>query len=96
MTQRLGHDLKKIIYFNIELKFIFHNAHQNGMIRILLFLFSLIVFASCQSMPEGAEAVTDFRKEKYLGSWYEIARLDHRFERNLTIMTAEYSLKMVQ
>jgi len=66
------------------------------MIRILLFLFSLIVFASCQSMPEDAEAVTDFQKEKYLGSWYEIARLDHRFERNLTKMTAEYSLKMVQ
>jgi len=47
-------------------------------------------------MPEGARVVKDFQKQKYLGSWHEIARLDHRFERNLTIMTAEYSLKMVQ
>jgi len=75
------------------LKFIFHNAHQNGMIRILLFLFSLIVFASCQNMPEGARVVKDLQKEKYLGSWYEIARLDHRFERNLTDVSAQYSLK---
>jgi apolipoprotein D and lipocalin family protein len=44
-------------------------------------------------MPEGAEVVTDFEKEKYLGTWYEIARLDHRFERNLSDVTAEYSLK---
>jgi apolipoprotein D and lipocalin family protein len=44
-------------------------------------------------MPEGAEAVTNFEKEKYLGTWYEVARLDHRFERNLTDVTAEYSIK---
>ncbi len=28
-----------------------------------------------------------------MGKWYEIARLDHKFERGLTNVTAEYSLK---
>lgn len=63
------------------------------MIRLIFIAVAISLLASCQSMPEGAKAVTDFQKEKYLGSWYEIARLDHRFERNLSDVTAEYSLK---
>lgn len=31
--------------------------------------------------------------EKYLGTWYEIARYDHRFERGLVGVTANYSLR---
>jgi apolipoprotein D and lipocalin family protein len=42
-------------------------------------------------MPEGVQAVADFDAERYLGRWYEIARLDHSFERNLVNVTAEYS-----
>lgn len=49
-------------------------------------------FSSCASIPKGATAVTPFDKEKYLGKWYEIARLDFRFERNLDNTTAQYSL----
>ena len=41
--------------------------------------------------PKGLAAVTGFQVERYLGTWYEIARLDHRFERGLTRVTAEYS-----
>ncbi len=63
------------------------------MTRLIFIAVAISLLASCQSMPEGAEAVTDFQKEKYLGSWYEIARLDHRFERNLSDVTAEYTLK---
>jgi len=37
--------------------------------------------------------VDNFKLEKYLGKWYEIARLDHSFERGLTRVTAEYSLR---
>jgi apolipoprotein D and lipocalin family protein len=37
-------------------------------------------------------AVTPFDAKKYLGKWYEIARFDFRFERNLNNTTAEYSL----
>ncbi|ESE40890.1 lipocalin family protein [Shewanella decolorationis S12] len=44
-------------------------------------------------MPRNVEPVKDFELERYLGKWYEIARLDHSFERGLTQVTAEYSLK---
>jgi apolipoprotein D and lipocalin family protein len=43
--------------------------------------------------PEGAVPVTGFELERYLGVWHEVARLDHRFERGLTQVTAEYSLR---
>lgn len=44
------------------------------------------------SIPNGAVAVRPFDTKKYLGTWYEIARLDFRFERGLTNVTANYSL----
>jgi len=44
-------------------------------------------------MPESVQPVTDFELDRYLGKWYEIARLDHSFERGLSQVTAEYSLK---
>lgn len=47
---------------------------------------------SCATIPKKAKAVTSFEKEKYLGKWYEIARFDFKFERNLNNTTAEYSL----
>jgi apolipoprotein D and lipocalin family protein len=51
------------------------------------------VSASRAAPPEGIVAVTPFDVERYLGQWYEIARLDHRFERGLTNVTADYSLR---
>lgn len=42
------------------------------------------------SIPKGASAIKPFDGEKYLGKWYEIARLDFRFERNLEQVTANY------
>jgi apolipoprotein D and lipocalin family protein len=60
---------------------------------ILMLLIAIMTgFYSCASIPKGATAVTPFDKEKYLGKWYEIARLDFRFERNLNNTTAQYSL----
>src|SRR6185503_15436733 len=47
---------------------------------------------SCSTIPTGATAVTPFDKNKYLGTWYEIARLDFKYERNLSNTTATYSL----
>lgn len=49
-------------------------------------------FCSCTTIPDGAIAVKPFDKEKYLGKWYEIARLDFKYERDLNNTTAEYSL----
>jgi apolipoprotein D and lipocalin family protein len=46
---------------------------------------------SCRSIPKGVEAVKNFDKERYLGKWYEIARIDFKYERDLNNTTAEYS-----
>lgn len=60
--------------------------------RAALLLFTLIMIA-CTSIPEGIEPVTGFEVNRYLGKWYEIARLDHWFERGLSNISAEYSLR---
>lgn len=45
-----------------------------------------------KTIPDGVEAVKDFDVDKYLGRWYEIARLDYVSEKNLSRVTADYSL----
>jgi apolipoprotein D and lipocalin family protein len=57
--------------------------------RILLLL--LLVLSGCTEIPEGLQAVSGFDAERYLGTWYEIARLDHPFERDLSNVTARYT-----
>ncbi|MGA9573496.1 MAG: lipocalin family protein [Lysobacterales bacterium] len=49
--------------------------------------------SGCLGIPEGVRPVKDFDLQKYLGTWYEIARMDHSFERGLSNVTAEYSLR---
>ena len=58
----------------------------------LVFLLSLSL-SSCLGLPESVHPVKEFDLNKYLGRWYEIARLDHSFERGLDGVTAEYSLR---
>ncbi|MDD2635491.1 MAG: lipocalin family protein [Bacteroidales bacterium] len=58
-------------------------------------LLTIIIMAglfSCSTIPKGAVAVKPFDKAKYLGKWFEIARLDFKFEKNLNNTTAEYSI----
>lgn len=50
----------------------------------------MLVMVGCVAIPSGIEPVTGFELERYLGRWYEIARLDHAFERGLTHVTADY------
>ncbi|AWK04874.1 lipocalin [Flavobacterium crocinum] len=52
----------------------------------------LLYSCSSSTIPKNAQAVVDFDKAKYLGRWYEIARLDYKWERDLDNVTAEYSL----
>ncbi len=60
--------------------------------RMLIVLACLGVTA-CLGMPENVRPVSGFEINKYLGRWYEIARLDHSFERGLENVTAEYSIR---
>jgi len=55
-------------------------------------IMNIVFFHSRPSIPKGAKAIQPFDKLKYLGKWYEIARLDFRYERGLNNTTAGYSL----
>jgi apolipoprotein D and lipocalin family protein len=62
-------------------------------IKACLLLAALGLGAGCTGIPDGVTAVQNFELERYLGTWYEIARLDHRFERGLSNVTATYTLR---
>ncbi|MBN2056366.1 lipocalin family protein [bacterium] len=51
------------------------------------------MFGGCLGMPETVSPVDGFDLDRYLGKWYEIARLDHSFERGLEKVSAEYTLR---
>jgi apolipoprotein D and lipocalin family protein len=55
--------------------------------------FSMTLTGCSTAPPEGLTSVTPFEVKRYLGKWYEIARLDHSFERGLTDVSATYTLK---
>lgn len=52
-----------------------------------------LLLAGCVGKPENITPVDKFDSARYLGTWYEIARLDHSFERGLNRVTAQYSLR---
>jgi len=52
-----------------------------------------LTLIGCTSVPKGVTPVGNFELDRYLGSWYEIARLDHRFERGLEDISATYALR---
>jgi len=45
----------------------------------------------CTGVPKGLKPVSEFDGQRYMGKWYEIARLDHSFERNLSNVSATYA-----
>ncbi|MGJ8563180.1 MAG: lipocalin family protein [Alphaproteobacteria bacterium] len=52
-----------------------------------------LFLTACTGIPKDIAPVTGFESEKYLGTWYEIARLDHSFERGMDNVTANYSMR---
>lgn len=61
---------------------------------IITMAFSLFsIFSSAQDTEFDNSVIDDFDLSKYLGTWYEIARFDHSFERGLDNVTAEYLLR---
>lgn len=61
-------------------------------VPVLAVILALVITA-CTQLPEGITPVQGFELQRYLGQWHEVARLDHRFERGLTQVTALYSLR---
>ncbi len=57
-----------------------------------LLLCLVFLFGGCAvAPPSGVTPINDFKLNRYLGKWYEIARLDHSFERGLSDVSATYS-----
>jgi apolipoprotein D and lipocalin family protein len=61
--------------------------------RVLVLLLTSFCLAGCGQVPATVTPVEGFQLNRYLGKWYEIARLDHSFERGLEQVTAEYSMR---
>lgn len=78
-----------LIWFNQTVIYI-----KMKLYHLLLCITFSVLFGACSAstIPEGAKAVVNFDKSKYLGTWYEVARLDFYFEKNLINTTANYSL----
>ena len=58
-----------------------------------IFVLVITTVLGCTGVPKGLQPVSGFDADRYLGKWYEIARLDHSFERGLDSITAQYSLR---
>jgi len=62
-------------------------------LKPLFLMVSSTLLGGCTGIPRGLHPVKDFDVQRYQGTWYEIARLDHRFERGLTHVSATYAPK---
>ncbi|MFW6259609.1 MAG: lipocalin family protein, partial [Tangfeifania sp.] len=65
-------------------------------IAVVFVFLTIVSITGCQSKtPENMDfsTVQELDLKRYMGKWYEIARFDHRFERNLVGVTATYSLR---
>jgi apolipoprotein D and lipocalin family protein len=67
-----------------------HGCRRFAALGLLLLMLPFV--SACTGLPKGVTPVGDFELDRYVGDWYEIARLDHRFERDLQAVTAQYSL----
>lgn len=54
---------------------------------------AIFALSGCTGLPKNVSPVNDFELARYLGQWYEVARLDHSFERGLSRVTASYTMR---
>lgn len=54
-----------------------------------------LTLVACKSPtpPKGVQPISGFDASRYLGKWYEVARLENRFERGLEQVTATYGAR---
>ena len=67
---------------------IFHIIFRCGVFALTFWL-----MGCATAPPEGMTAVSPFDVQRYQGTWYEVARLDHSFERDMRDVTAHYVLQ---
>ena len=61
--------------------------------RFILMAFVVGVFVACHASGVDNSTVSSVDLNRYLGSWYEVAKYDHYFERGLEYAKANYSLR---
>ncbi len=66
---------------------------KRKILPIMATIAAILLLAGCASIPKNAQAVTDFRLSRYVGTWYEIARTDNKYEKNLDNVSATYTLQ---
>ena len=73
---------------------LFASFIRHRLIKPSMMLALLVGVAGCStSPPEGITAVTPFDIARYEGQWFEIARLDHTFERGMSDVSARYRIQ---
>ncbi len=65
---------------------------KRRLLSVVSVLSMAVLLGSCTGIPSGITPVKPFELSRYLGTWYEIARLDHSFERGLSHIKANYAL----
>jgi apolipoprotein D and lipocalin family protein len=63
------------------------------MLRVGLLSLIVLSLVACTGKPEGIEPISAFDSERYLGKWYEVARIENRFEQGLSQVTATYTAR---
>ena len=59
----------------------------------ILILAIVVLLSACMGVPDNVKVVDNIVANQYLGTWYEIARLDQSFERGLEKISATYTAK---
>ncbi|NVJ52756.1 MAG: lipocalin family protein [Campylobacteraceae bacterium] len=60
---------------------------------IFLSIITIFLFTACSHKDPNIKSVPSVDLDRYLGSWYEIARYEHKFEKDCKNVTATYSIK---
>lgn len=61
--------------------------------KFFLMALSAMLFTGCESAKLDNSTVKSVDLNRYLGSWYEIARFDHSFERGMEYAMAHYTMR---
>ena len=65
---------------------------MKNIFKLLMLVFPLFLFTACSSKNPPLQTVEKVELEKYLGTWYEIARYEHFFEKDCKNVSANYSM----
>ena len=65
---------------------------MKNIFKTLTLIFLGILFGACSSKEPNLQTVQKVQLDKYLGTWYEIARYEHFFEKDCKNVSANYSM----